>query len=124
MQVLAQAVEGTGGLDDAQISSYARDTTFDTVMGKVKFGAKGEWAEPRVLQVQFQEISAGKSTNSKMGRGKSWYHRPNSRRENFVFRMQKLFLSGKGIDHPENSRFVPKAATPAGSAATDVQPEL
>jgi branched-chain amino acid transport system substrate-binding protein len=57
MQVLAQAVEATGGLDDAQLSSYARDTTFDTVMGKVKFGAKGEWAEPRVLQVQFQEIS-------------------------------------------------------------------
>jgi branched-chain amino acid transport system substrate-binding protein len=53
MQVVAQAVEATGGLDDAQLSSYARDITFDTVMGKVKFGANGEWAEPRVLQVQF-----------------------------------------------------------------------
>jgi branched-chain amino acid transport system substrate-binding protein len=57
MQVVAQAVEATRGLDDAHLSSYARDTTFDTVMGKVKFGVNGEWAEPRVLQVQFQGIS-------------------------------------------------------------------
>jgi branched-chain amino acid transport system substrate-binding protein len=57
MQVLAQAVKATGGLDDARLSRYARDTTFDTVMGTVKFGANGEWAEPRVLQVQFQGIS-------------------------------------------------------------------
>jgi branched-chain amino acid transport system substrate-binding protein len=57
MQVVAQAVKATGGLDDARLSRYARDTTFDTVMGTVKFGANGEWAEPRVLQVQFQGIS-------------------------------------------------------------------
>jgi branched-chain amino acid transport system substrate-binding protein len=25
-------------------------------MGPVRFGAKGEWQEPRVLQVQFQDI--------------------------------------------------------------------
>jgi branched-chain amino acid transport system substrate-binding protein len=57
MQVLAQTVKATGGLDEARLSSYARDTPFDTVMGTVKFGAKGEWAIPRVLQVQFQGIS-------------------------------------------------------------------
>jgi branched-chain amino acid transport system substrate-binding protein len=28
-----------------------------TVMGAVKFGVNGEWAEPRVLQVQFQGIT-------------------------------------------------------------------
>jgi branched-chain amino acid transport system substrate-binding protein len=26
------------------------------VVGDVKFGAKGEWAESRVLQVQFQHV--------------------------------------------------------------------
>ena len=57
MQVVAQTVKATGGLDDARLSSYVRDTTFDTVMGTVKFGANGEWAEPRVLQVQFQGIT-------------------------------------------------------------------
>jgi branched-chain amino acid transport system substrate-binding protein len=57
MQVLAQAVQATGSLDDAALSAYAREATFDTVMGAVRFGANGEWAEPRVLQVQFQGIA-------------------------------------------------------------------
>jgi len=57
MQVIAQAVVVTGGIDDASLSAYARGATFNTVMGAIKFGTKGEWAEPRVLQVQFQGIS-------------------------------------------------------------------
>ena len=56
MQVLAQAVLATGSLDDARLSSHAREATFDTVVGPVKFGLNGEWREPRVLQVQFQGI--------------------------------------------------------------------
>ncbi|MBC8018645.1 MAG: amino acid ABC transporter substrate-binding protein, partial [Verrucomicrobia bacterium] len=57
MQVIAQAVEATGGFDDESLSVYAREATFQTVVGTIKFGVKGEWAEPRVLQVQFQGIS-------------------------------------------------------------------
>jgi len=57
MQVVGQAVEATGGLYDASLSAYARSETFHTVVGDVRFGAKGEWAQPRVLQVQFQGIS-------------------------------------------------------------------
>jgi branched-chain amino acid transport system substrate-binding protein len=57
LQVVAQAVEATGGFDDDRLAAYARSTTFDTVMGEVKFGVNGEWAEPRVLQVQFQGIT-------------------------------------------------------------------
>lgn len=56
MQVVAQAVEATGSLDDAALISYARAATFQTVMGDVAFGPDGEWREPRVLQVQFQGI--------------------------------------------------------------------
>lgn len=56
MQVVAQAVEATQGFDDERLSAYARDATFETVMGSVQFGAKGEWREPRVLQVQYQDI--------------------------------------------------------------------
>ena len=44
MQVVAQAVEATGGFDDASLSAYARSATFHTVMGDIRFGAKGEWA--------------------------------------------------------------------------------
>lgn len=57
LQVVAQAVEATGGFDDATLSAYAREESFPTVMGDVRFGAKGEWSQPRVLQVQFQGIS-------------------------------------------------------------------
>src|SRR5258708_7064962 len=57
MQVIAQAVEATGGFDDASLSAYARHATFETIMGAVSFGAKGEWSEPRVLQIQFQGIT-------------------------------------------------------------------
>jgi hypothetical protein len=52
MQVVAQAVEATVGFDDdASLSAHAQETTFQTVMGAIEFGVKGEWAEPRVLQV-------------------------------------------------------------------------
>jgi branched-chain amino acid transport system substrate-binding protein len=57
LQVVAQGVEATGGFDDARLAAHARSTTFDTVMGAVRFGLNGEWAEPRVLQVQFQGIT-------------------------------------------------------------------
>ncbi|MFD1984010.1 amino acid ABC transporter substrate-binding protein [Mesorhizobium newzealandense] len=57
MQVVAQAIEATGGFDDASLSAYARGAIFDTAMGAVSFGVNGEWALPRVLQVQFQGIS-------------------------------------------------------------------
>jgi ABC-type branched-subunit amino acid transport system substrate-binding protein len=57
MQVIAQAVEATGGFDDAALSTFTREATFNTVMGDIKFGKNGEWAHPRVLQVQFQGIS-------------------------------------------------------------------
>ena len=56
LQVLQQAVEGTKSLDDAKLGDYIRVNTFKTVVGDVKFGAKGEWEKSRVLQVQFQNI--------------------------------------------------------------------
>ncbi len=56
LQVLQQAVEATKSLDDDKIADYIRKTTFKTMVGDVKFGSHGEWAESRVLQVQFQNI--------------------------------------------------------------------
>jgi branched-chain amino acid transport system substrate-binding protein len=56
LQVMQQAIEATKSLDDAKLADNIRSTTFKTVVGDVKFGAKGEWAESRVLQVQFQNV--------------------------------------------------------------------
>jgi branched-chain amino acid transport system substrate-binding protein len=57
MQVVEQAVLATNSLDNEALIAYARSVTFETVMGQIKFGALGEWAEPRVVQVQFQNIA-------------------------------------------------------------------
>ena len=56
LQVLGQAIEATKSLDDAKLIDYMHKATFKTILGDVKFGANGEWAQSRVLQVQFQNI--------------------------------------------------------------------
>jgi branched-chain amino acid transport system substrate-binding protein len=58
LQVLQQAIEATKSLDDAKLAEHIRTSTFPTVVGDVKFGAKGEWAQARVLQVQFQNVKS------------------------------------------------------------------
>jgi len=67
MQVVAQAVEATGGIDDTALSAFTRGATFDTVMGDVRFGRSGEWAHPRVLQVPFQGIAGYEADQFKDG---------------------------------------------------------
>jgi branched-chain amino acid transport system substrate-binding protein len=57
MQVVGKAIEATDSLDDAALSAFTRDATFGTVLGDVRFGTNGEWAHPRVLQVQFRGIA-------------------------------------------------------------------
>jgi branched-chain amino acid transport system substrate-binding protein len=56
LQVLAEAVEATKSLDQDKLADYIRTHTFKTVVGDVKFGKGGEWAQARVLQVQFQDV--------------------------------------------------------------------
>jgi branched-chain amino acid transport system substrate-binding protein len=56
LQVLGEAVEATKGLDQDKLAAYLHEHTFKTVAGDIKFGESGEWAEARVLQVQFQGV--------------------------------------------------------------------
>jgi branched-chain amino acid transport system substrate-binding protein len=56
LQVLGDAIEATKSLDDDQLADYIRKTTFKTVVGEVAFGDKGEWAQERMLLIQFQNI--------------------------------------------------------------------
>lgn len=56
LQVLGQAIEATKSLDDSKLIDYMHNATFKTVLGDVKFGKGGEWAQSRVLQVQFQNV--------------------------------------------------------------------
>ncbi len=56
MQVLEQAVQATKSMDDKKLADYIRTNTFKTVVGDIRFGKGGEWAESRVLQVQFRNV--------------------------------------------------------------------
>ena len=56
MEVVAAAVEGTKSLDQDKIAEFVRSHTIKTVVGDVKWGPNGEWAEARVLAVQFHDV--------------------------------------------------------------------
>ncbi len=58
MQVLQQAVESAKSLDDDKLAAALREGTFHTITGDIKFGSNGEWVEPRVLAVQFQNVKS------------------------------------------------------------------
>ena len=69
MQVLGQAVEATKGLDQQKIADHIRKTEFTTIVGKVRFGKNGEWAQGRTLMVQYQKID-GSGVEQFRGPGK------------------------------------------------------
>jgi branched-chain amino acid transport system substrate-binding protein len=58
LQVVVQAIRETGGLSDAELADYTSKAEFQTVVGNVRFGNLGEWAAPRVLTVQFNNIGS------------------------------------------------------------------
>ena len=63
LQVLQQAVVATESLDDARLGDYIRANTFKSVLGDVRFGSNGEWAQSRVLQVQFRNVKNVKTND-------------------------------------------------------------
>jgi len=58
LQVLQQAIEATKSIEDKKLADYIRANTFKTVAGDVKFGKDGEWAQSRVLQIQFHDVKS------------------------------------------------------------------
>jgi branched-chain amino acid transport system substrate-binding protein len=56
MQVLEQAITATNRLDDGRLADYIHNTAFNTIVGEIRFDAVGEWATPRLLVVQFQNV--------------------------------------------------------------------
>jgi branched-chain amino acid transport system substrate-binding protein len=56
LQVLGDAIAATNSLNDDVLADYMHKATFKTVVGDVKFGPLGEWAEERTLAAQFQNI--------------------------------------------------------------------
>lgn len=59
MQVLEQTLKRVGKVDQAAMAADMHANEFDTIVGKFRFSANGEWAEPRNLFCQFQNITDG-----------------------------------------------------------------
>jgi branched-chain amino acid transport system substrate-binding protein len=58
LQVLGEAVNETQSVDQTKLADYIRSHTFKTIVGDVTFGKDGEWAKPRVLEVQWQNVKS------------------------------------------------------------------
>ena len=69
-QILEQAIKAANSFDDDKIADALRKGNFKTVMGPIKFGPKGEWAEGRMMQVQYHDINP--DANLETWRGMSY----------------------------------------------------
>jgi branched-chain amino acid transport system substrate-binding protein len=58
LQILGDAVEGVKDLEQGKLADYIRSHPFNTIVGEISFGKDGEWAKPRVLEVQWQNIKS------------------------------------------------------------------
>jgi branched-chain amino acid transport system substrate-binding protein len=56
LQVVAEAVTATKGLDQEKLAQYCRSHTFKTIVGNIEYGPNGEWAVPRVIEVQYHNV--------------------------------------------------------------------
>jgi branched-chain amino acid transport system substrate-binding protein len=56
MQILEASINAVQSLDDKKLADHMRSTKFSTIVGDIKFGDRGEWAEPRVLLIQYRGI--------------------------------------------------------------------
>ncbi len=56
LQVLGQAVAATKSTAGDKLGPYIHSTTFKTIVGDIAFGESGEWAKPRILAAQFQNV--------------------------------------------------------------------
>src|SRR5262245_8645522 len=59
IQLLGDAVNRAKTLDDGKLAEFIKANTFQTIHGPMKFGKGGEWAEGRMLQVQYHGIKQG-----------------------------------------------------------------
>ncbi len=56
MQIVGEAIQKVGSLDQKKIADYIHTHKFSTVVGDVSFAKNGEWAAGRPLYVQYRGI--------------------------------------------------------------------
>lgn len=58
LQVLGDAIKSAKSIEDDKVVAALKKDKFETVMGPIKFGGKGEWAESKMMTVQYHDIPA------------------------------------------------------------------
>jgi branched-chain amino acid transport system substrate-binding protein len=56
MQVLEQAINATGSIEDDKLADYLHQHRFSTIVGNIDFDKRGEWMQPQILMTQFQRV--------------------------------------------------------------------
>ncbi len=56
-QMLEQAVNATKSLDHKKLADYLRKNEMKTIVGPIRYGPDGEWANARVVQAQFRGVA-------------------------------------------------------------------
>jgi branched-chain amino acid transport system substrate-binding protein len=56
-ELLAQAVSATRSLDHKVLAQYFRGHELKTIVGSIRYGPTGEWANPRMIYVQFRGVA-------------------------------------------------------------------
>ncbi len=56
-QMLEQAINATKSLDHKRLADYLRNNEMKTIVGPIRYGKDGEWAQPRVVQAQFRGVA-------------------------------------------------------------------
>jgi branched-chain amino acid transport system substrate-binding protein len=54
--MLEQAVTATKSLNHKVLADYIRKNEMKTIVGPIRYGPDGEWANPRVVQAQFRGV--------------------------------------------------------------------
>jgi branched-chain amino acid transport system substrate-binding protein len=68
--VIGQAIKAANSVNDDKLAAVMRKNTFTTVMGPVKYGKNGEWAQSKMVTVQYHDISD--ASNLETWRGMSY----------------------------------------------------
>jgi branched-chain amino acid transport system substrate-binding protein len=56
LQILGDAVKGSGSLDNGKLAEYMHAHKFSTIVGDIAFGPDGEWTKARVIWVQYHGV--------------------------------------------------------------------
>ena len=55
-QMLEQAISATKSIEHKVLADYLRKNEMKTIVGPIRYGPDGEWANPRVVQAQFRGV--------------------------------------------------------------------